>query len=403
MDSTLWYITINIFNNIVNSYFLLSVTGKAELLPPTAEGTAEFLHFFDKLFDSVNSSQIHTETGKELRGAVTDKSPHIEYWKTAIKTLETIRFVKNGVPKIIPSLTNWITTIKGIEYLWNKLKSEFSFLCIRNFNQDPLENFFGSIRGHGVRNNNPTPQQFVHVYKSLIIYNFVSSHSPGSNCQMDDNDLLNNLTKFLEEVPEDHTSMDIEVACDLPKNSADESFKMEIENEVKGKVVETRKKNLYSYIGGSLARSILKTVNYCESCKSCLVAKKTCTHNSYIEAREYSKNLLLQPNATFRVIFENSMDIIGNNLTNIILKDNIKKYFACFLNGIDFSSLKCENHNMKDIFLEKFCNLYIYNYIKHVNAILKGKFTFNVYDKLTKMALSKYKVNKSKKLKIRKV
>lgn len=95
-------------------------------------------------------------------------------------------------------MKNWIWTIKGFQYLWNKLKDNFKFLCLRNFIQDPLENLFGSLRSHGIRKINPTPEQFVNTLKSLTINNLLSQHSPGSNCEVDDNELLNNLRNFLQ-------------------------------------------------------------------------------------------------------------------------------------------------------------------------------------------------------------
>lgn len=240
-----------IFHSITIIFF---ITGKHNQLPPTAAGTAEFLLFFDQLFDSVNSVQVNTETGKELRGALTEKSPHHEFWVKALNIIDLIKFIKKGKPTVIPSLKNWTTTIKEIKYLLEKLKKDFSFLCLPNLNQDPNENFFSAIRGHGFRNNNPTPQQFVHVYKSLLINHFVSSHSPGSNCEMDENGLLNNLTEFLtkETVP-------MEICGENKENINIQRVTkvLEIDNDAK--------KNLYSYIGDSIAKSVLKKIKADES------------------------------------------------------------------------------------------------------------------------------------------
>lgn len=41
-------------------------------------------------------------------------------------------------------------------YVGNVKEKSFKYLCLRRINQDPLENFFGRIRSHGVRNVNPT-------------------------------------------------------------------------------------------------------------------------------------------------------------------------------------------------------------------------------------------------------
>jgi len=59
-------------------------------------------------------------------------------------------------------------------------------LLLKNFNQDPLENMFGALRALGYRNNNPNCQMFASSYRTLVLNNFLSSHSPGSNCEDDE-------------------------------------------------------------------------------------------------------------------------------------------------------------------------------------------------------------------------
>ncbi|KAL5239384.1 hypothetical protein ACI65C_006794 [Semiaphis heraclei] len=91
--------------------------------------------------------------------------------------------------KVIPSVVNWIKTIKGL--------------------QDPIENFFGSIRSHGVRNFKPTCANFITSFKALVINNFTSNHSFGSNCENDDCDgALDNLKEFIfNDIPIDDTNL----------------------------------------------------------------------------------------------------------------------------------------------------------------------------------------------------
>lgn len=168
-------------------------TGK---LPKAAIGTANFLLFFDKLFDSFNGSAVEPAHGKLLRCAISSSSPHLKFWKDAITVLETVRFVSTrGREHVPPTIRDWITSIRGMRKLWYNLKEKgFKFVSPRNFNQDPVENFFGGIRSHGIRNINPSCAQFKASYKSLLINNFVSPHSPGFNCEKDDSEgALSNL------------------------------------------------------------------------------------------------------------------------------------------------------------------------------------------------------------------
>jgi len=42
---------------------------------------------------------------------------------------------------------------------------------------------FGSVRGLGYRNNNPNCMVFSSSYKTLLLNNLMSNHSPRSNCE----------------------------------------------------------------------------------------------------------------------------------------------------------------------------------------------------------------------------
>jgi hypothetical protein len=46
----------------------------------------------DKLFDSVNGSMALPKIGKDLRSAVTKTSYHWDFWKGALKILESMKF-----------------------------------------------------------------------------------------------------------------------------------------------------------------------------------------------------------------------------------------------------------------------------------------------------------------------
>ncbi|KAI4468043.1 e3 sumo-protein ligase [Holotrichia oblita] len=168
---------------IMRGFALRGVSG----VPVSAGDTADFLLFFDKLFDSLNASTINVVEGKELRGAVTNTSPHVEFWQYAVRYLENIKFFNRKASQP-PSVKNFIFTIKRIMYLRTTLSTTTNakFLCTRHINQDPLENFFGCIRNHGARNINPTCHSFLLSLKTLLINNFLSPHSPGANCEEDD-------------------------------------------------------------------------------------------------------------------------------------------------------------------------------------------------------------------------
>lgn len=232
-------------------------------MPVSAEDTADFLNFFDQLFDSVNSSALQPDHGNELRAAVTAKSKHIVFWSEAVQVLQSIKFLSNRGETVPTSIKNWERTIRGFRHLWKKLKSnphDLKYLCPRNLNQDPLENFFGCIRSHGARNVNPTCYAFTNSFKSLIVNNFVSPHSPGANCETDDAALLDVLKSFIED---GSTTID---KSPVENDVEDVELSEEIDIEHDNTIVNT-----YSYIAGFIARKILKIVNNCQTCRQELI------------------------------------------------------------------------------------------------------------------------------------
>ncbi len=58
----------------------------------------------------------------------------------------------------------------------------------RRLNQDPLENFFGSIRQQGGNANNPTPIQFRQAFRKLFYKHFLEQSS--GNCAEDVDEIL---------------------------------------------------------------------------------------------------------------------------------------------------------------------------------------------------------------------
>lgn len=65
----------------------------SDILPAEAEDTADFLQFFDQLFDSLNGSTRRAQNGKAFRCAVSAKSPHEEFWEDAIKVVDSMEFI----------------------------------------------------------------------------------------------------------------------------------------------------------------------------------------------------------------------------------------------------------------------------------------------------------------------
>lgn len=83
----------------------------------------------DNLFDSLNCNSFKIPNGKVYKGPVRRNTPHHQMWQIAIKYLKSIKFVTckkvgNKILKcerVVPSVTNFVKTIEGIQELWKIL------------------------------------------------------------------------------------------------------------------------------------------------------------------------------------------------------------------------------------------------------------------------------------------
>lgn len=95
----------------------------------------------DQVFDSTNGSTVDADHGKLLRCAIKADSPHLEFWTKAIEIFKSLKSTTSKGEKVQPSIKNWVKTLQGFTFLWDKLSHiGFKYLCLRRINQDPLEN-----------------------------------------------------------------------------------------------------------------------------------------------------------------------------------------------------------------------------------------------------------------------
>lgn len=157
--------------------------------------TAEILEFFNDLFDSFNGDSPLAPNQPPLRSVVTANSPHHKFWQDAKEKLLRMQYVDPTTlrkPKNpCQAIASWIQTIEGCQKLWELLKQKgFEEFKPKYISQDPLENFFGSIRALGSRNINPSCWQFTGNFKTLLICNVSKEDRQGSNCEGTSNEQL---------------------------------------------------------------------------------------------------------------------------------------------------------------------------------------------------------------------
>ncbi len=165
------------------------------VLGSDAEGTAEFLAKFNDIFDAVNSSNLYSM--KKLCSALSDRSGHIDFLQQSKQWIASLKVVagSDDITSSVKCLHGWQLTLNCILQLWPVLRDEhnFTFLCTRRLNQDPLEQFFSVIRQRGGKCQNPTPLNFSRIYKSVTCQKLLKPVQTG-NCEMNVTQILGTLS-----------------------------------------------------------------------------------------------------------------------------------------------------------------------------------------------------------------
>ena len=158
---------------------------------------------FYKLFDTCNS--LSFKDSKICRWPMTSSSPHLKEMEEGVRFVKSMRVVNGAIGEdsmhYLKCLKGWCILLNAILELWSRLHGYFSisFLVTRQLNQDPLENFFGSIRQQGGNSDNPTPIQFKRAYRKLFHTNLLRIAS--ANCEVDENKLLTELAD-IQNIPD---------------------------------------------------------------------------------------------------------------------------------------------------------------------------------------------------------
>ena len=136
------------------------------------EPTVKYLKIFDRIFDVMNSKNMKDSFWK----APLQKNNE-PCWMSIFN--ETVSYICNLKTVDGKSVLNssryaaylgWLVNIKTITRLYEYVIStgEMSFMCTFKLSQDPLENFFSSIRMSCGFNNNPTTVQFRAAFETLL-------------------------------------------------------------------------------------------------------------------------------------------------------------------------------------------------------------------------------------------
>jgi len=259
--------------------------------------------------------------------------------------------------------------ISAFQTLYKVLSSVgIKSLLPRNINQDSQECFFGAIRNVG--SANPNCNAFTSAYKTLILNNLVSSHSPGSNCEEDftEGSLASFKNLFLSAQKNTPTSDKI-IAADLPVtiNQLPDSASY-----LQGQT--------HSYMAGFIIRKLNREFfKNCKHCLSQICSNRPSKHHQLIAAREYrlSQNSLKYPSLTFQIAIEQILNFIGENMSKICHHENIYVSLTNTISSLyNFNNiLHCQDH--AHLFQTKMIGIVVKMMINHycteINRILHGK------------------------------
>ncbi|XP_049701000.2 uncharacterized protein LOC126055534 isoform X1 [Helicoverpa armigera] len=356
----------------------------------TIKNTAETVLFFDRLFDSINGAGSAKEARGKLRTAVTKKSPHHKFWTEAIRKLENLKFIDSaGKEKSVPSVKNFVITLKSYMRLWQILHEQhIKVMRPRYFNSDPIENFFGQVRAYNYRNNDPNCHSFNCTFKSLLITRFIKFHSENFNCEDDPADQVLNLQVLFDEKKSNESR---------PGNSPSEK-----NIEVIVEQARRERMNIHSraYTAGWVVKKIFSKLKIsCKNCNNSMTSERGDIHD-WISHREYNKarKVLKYPSeAAVRcfgtVVRETNEYLEINAHNNQVAKKISDHIFAKY----SFDFIDCTEH--KSVLLTHFIVLTvrftIMNWCNILNKILKGTDVSRLQEKdlpaMQKKAFEKFK------------
>lgn len=365
-----YYILHQSFFNLknLNIFLFVSDTKDSNNLESEASQTGDLILFLDQLFDSLNGQSKTAPPTKPLKASVTKNSNHQQFWNNSLEIINSMRFYCNKKKAYVrnPSLKNLQFTLRGFLYLKNVLlhEKQFSYILTRTFNQDPLENFFSYIRSYGSRNTNPDASHFLTSFKALIVNNFMSAHSPHSNCEEDTNTYaLDNLRSFL-------TGQYIEGIQPIETPSENVCLPLDIPFYQKTKVARCT----ITYMSGYIARVLLKYCKNCEICKQNLCIQHSDKDQDFIQARQFDKAHLIRPSSFLLFLVSHSLYSLFYCIPRYCHISDISKYFINALKkNLNLEPLNCSQHDLGNQFCKLILRCSLFWWSKSVNKIAKGK------------------------------
>lgn len=345
-------------------------------LPASASGTADLIAKLDQIFDCLNSSTL--KAGKFLRRPITSNSQHVQFMKKMLTFIASIKVInpenKKDATNTLKCLRGLRVTLQGTLELWQQLqrRPEVKFLYTCRLNQDPLENFFGTItiRQQGGNSDNPTPIQFCRAFRKLF-YDNIAEQSLGNFVGDLDTILVSHPDKKLATVKEESSE---------PFEVEDSDYRLhEIENNLTCM-------NAITYVAGYLLKKCLEK-HKCKICAEHLVnpeldssTKLFCYFKAYQSKTKPFSGLLI-PSEDFVHYITLLESTFVDELPIVLNKAGLGKCLVGKL--IEFSVPQCSRFP-GDYVLKLFIRMRLYYVLKFANRDFTSRGRKNrMYFKIT--------------------
>lgn len=307
----------------------------ANVLSAEAEGTADLVIFFNKLFDSLNG--VHN-SNKPLGGPLTATSRHFQFWGEAKPFLDRLKFFQNGsLTQPPPSVKNYIRTIRNVQSLFKYLQTVgVKYLCTRTLNQDCLENMFGVIRGLSGQNSRPTTVQFASAFKTCLVNNLISN-SNSTNCEDDGTHFITGLLDSFTSTSDNDSSSEIFHCDDPPCMSTNLEIMLKTQFVSANKLFRT---NTSSYITGFICKRVVK--KDCPNCTSYFFTNETTDIHCLIHLKDYSGTSLFYPSISIINVVNDTKKIVFEKFFDVMEKNNLSREL---LNYVHLNITCCATHD----------------------------------------------------------
>jgi len=177
---------------------------QSQFYVPGAVQTSQVIEELDDLFDDCNGS-LGRRPDKPRRRNFSATSKHLRRWRAWQRKLRAVKLHvwKRATRKTVitrpPFVDNSVLTLKSLEGLCTYLQDvhKYRIVNVRQLNQDPLENFNGTVRALCGSNDNPTVSAYEQALKTAVISTLTGGRHRG-NCEEYDGEIMRGLREFFD-------------------------------------------------------------------------------------------------------------------------------------------------------------------------------------------------------------